>query len=63
MFKKGGKLDQLINKAKKGKKMCCKKKEIVQGGMANKVAEKMQNPQTFAQAFASARKEGLDEFT
>lgn len=41
MFKKGGKLDQLVNKAKKGKKMCCKKKEIVQGGMANKVAEKM----------------------
>lgn len=43
MFKKGGKLDQLTQKAKKGKKMCCKKKEIVQGGMVNKVAEKMQN--------------------
>lgn len=43
MFKKGGKLDQLINKAKKGKKMCCKKKEIVQGGMANKIIEKAQD--------------------
>lgn len=43
MFKKGGKLDQLTQKAKKGKKMCCKKKEIVQGGMVNKIAEKMQN--------------------
>lgn len=43
MFKKGGKLDQLTQKAKKGKKMCCKKKEIVQGGMVNKVAEKMQD--------------------
>lgn len=43
MFKKGGKLDQLTQKAKKGKKMCCKKKEVVQGGMVNKIAEKMQN--------------------
>lgn len=43
MFKKGGKLDQLTQKAKKGKKICCKKKEIVQGGMVNKIAEKMQN--------------------
>ena len=43
MFKKGGKLDQLVNKAKKGKKMCCKKKEIVQGGMANKIIEKAQD--------------------
>lgn len=43
MFKKGGKLDQLTQKVKKGKKMCCKKKEIVQGGMVNKIAEKMQN--------------------
>lgn len=43
MFKKGGKLDQLTQKAKKGKKMCCKKKEIVQGGMVNKVIEKAQD--------------------
>lgn len=42
MFKKGGKLGQLVEKAKKGKKMCCKKKEVLQGGMVNKVAEKMQ---------------------
>lgn len=43
MFKKGGKLSQLVEKAKKGKKMCCKKKEVLQGGMVNKVAEKMQD--------------------
>lgn len=43
MFKKGGKLDQLTQKAKKGKKMCCKKKEVVQGGMANKIIEKAQD--------------------
>ena len=43
MFKKGGKLSQLVEKAKKGKKMCCKKKAILQGGMINKVAEKMQD--------------------
>lgn len=43
MFKKGGKLDQLTQKAKKGKKMCCKKKELVQGGMANKIIEKAQD--------------------
>ena len=43
MFKKGGKLGQLVEKAKKGKKMCCKKKEVLQKGMVNKVAEKMQN--------------------
>lgn len=42
MFKKGGKLSQLVEKAKKGKKMCCRKKEVLQGGMVNKVAEKMQ---------------------
>lgn len=42
MFKKGGKLSQLVEKAKKGKKMCCKKKEVLKGGMVNKVAEKMQ---------------------
>lgn len=42
MFKKGGKLGQLVEKAKKGKKMCCKKKAILQGGMVNKVTEKMQ---------------------
>lgn len=42
MFKKGGKLGQLVEKAKKGKKMCCKKKEVLKGGMANKIAEKMQ---------------------
>ena len=43
MFKKGGKLNQLVEKAKKGKKMCCKKKEVLQKGMVNKVAEKMQD--------------------
>ena len=43
MFKKGGKLGQLVEKAKKGKKMCCKKKEVLQGGMVNKVAEKMED--------------------
>ena len=43
MFKKGGKLSQLVEKAKKGKKMCCKKKEVLQKGMVNKVAEKMQD--------------------
>ena len=42
MFKKGGKLSQLVEKAKKGKKMCCKKKEILKGGMVNKITEKMQ---------------------
>ena len=42
MFKKGGKLGRLVEKAKKGKKMCCKKKAILQGGMVNKVTEKMQ---------------------
>ena len=42
MFKKGGKLGQLVEKAKKGKKMCCKKKEVLQGGMVNKVIEKAQ---------------------
>lgn len=47
MFKKGGKLSQLVEKAKKGKKMCCKKKEVLQGGMVNKVAEKMQNGGSF----------------
>ena len=43
MFKKGGKLGQLVEKAKKGKKMCCKKKAVLQGGMVNKIAEKMQD--------------------
>lgn len=42
MFKKGGKLGQLVEKAKKGKKMCCKKKEVLKGGMVNKITEKMQ---------------------
>ena len=42
MFKKGGKLSQLVEKAKKGKKMCCKKKEVLKGGMVNKITEKMQ---------------------
>ena len=43
MFKKGGKLAAFISKYGKGGEMCCKKKAILQGGMVNKVAEKMQD--------------------
>lgn len=45
MFKKGGKLAAFVSKYGKygkGGEMCCKKKAIIQGGMVNKVAEKMQ---------------------
>lgn len=43
MFKKGGKLAAFVSKYGKGGEMCCKKKAILQGGMVNKVAEKMQD--------------------
>ena len=43
MFKKGGKLAAFVSKYGRGGEMCCKKKAILQGGMANKVAEKMQD--------------------
>ena len=43
MFKKGGKLAAFVSKYGKGGEICCKKKAILQGGMVNKVAEKMQN--------------------
>ena len=43
MFKKGGKLTAFVSKYGKGGEMCCKKKAILQGGMVNKVAEKMQD--------------------
>ena len=43
MFKKGGKLAVFVSKYGKGGEMCCKKKAILQGGMVNKVAEKMQD--------------------
>lgn len=42
MFKKGGKLAAFVSKYGKGGEMCCKKKAILQDGMVNKVAEKMQ---------------------
>ena len=43
MFKKGGKLAAFISKYGKGGEMCCKKKAILQGGMVNKISEKMQD--------------------
>lgn len=43
MFKKGGKLAAFVNKYGKGGGMCCKKKAILQGGMVNKISEKMQD--------------------
>ena len=43
IFKKGGKLAAFVSKYGKGGEMCCKKKAILQGGMVNKVAEKMQD--------------------
>ena len=43
MFKKGGKLAAFVSKYGKGGEMCCKKKAILQGGMVNKVTEKMQD--------------------
>lgn len=42
MFKKGGKLAAFVSKYGKGGCVSCKKKEILQGGMVNKFAEKMQ---------------------
>lgn len=47
MFKKGGKLAAFVSKYGKGGEMCCKKKAILQGGMVNKVAEKMQDGGNF----------------
>lgn len=43
MFKKGGKLAIFVSKYGKGGEMCCKKKAILQGGMVNKISEKMQD--------------------
>lgn len=43
MFKKGGKMAAFINKYGNGGCVSCKKKEILQGGMVNKMAEKMQD--------------------
>lgn len=43
MFKKGGKLAAFVSKYGKGREMCCKKKAILQGGMVNKISEKMQD--------------------
>ena len=43
MFKKGGKMAAFVNKYGNGGCVSCKKKEILRGGMVNKVAEKMQN--------------------
>lgn len=43
MFKKGGKLAAFVSKYGKGGEMCCKKKAILQGGMVNKISEKMQD--------------------
>lgn len=42
MFKKGGKMAAFVNKYGNGGCVSCKKKEILQGGMVNKMAEKMQ---------------------
>ena len=50
MFKKGGKMAAFVNKYGNGGCVSCKKKEILRGGMVNKIAEKMQdggkNPST-----------------
>ena len=43
MFKKGGKLAAFVSKYGRGGEMCCKKKAILQGGMVNKISEKMQD--------------------
>ena len=43
MFKKGGKLAAFINKYGNGGCVSCKKKEILRGGMVNKMTEKMEN--------------------
>lgn len=43
MFKKGGKMAAFVSKYGKGGEMCCKKKAILQGGMVNKISEKMQD--------------------
>ena len=43
MFKKGGKLEAFVSKYGRGGEMCCKKKAILQGGMVNKISEKMQD--------------------
>lgn len=43
MFKKGGKMAAFVNKYGNGGCVSCKKKEILQGGMVNKMAEKMQD--------------------
>lgn len=43
MFKKGGKLAAFVSKYGKGGEMCCKKKAILQGGIVNKISEKMQD--------------------
>lgn len=42
MFKKGGKMAAFVNKYGNGGCVSCKKKEILRGGMVNKMAEKMQ---------------------
>lgn len=43
MFKKGGKMAAFVNKYGDGGCVSCKKKEILRGGMVNKMAEKMQD--------------------
>lgn len=43
MFKKGGKMAAFVNKYGNGGCVSCKKKEILRGGMVNKMAEKMQD--------------------
>lgn len=43
MFKKGGKMSAFVNKYGNGGCVSCKKKEILRGGMVNKMAEKMQD--------------------
>lgn len=43
MFKKGGKMAAFVNKYGNGGCVSCKKKEILRGGMVNKIAEKMQD--------------------
>lgn len=43
MFKKGGKMAAFVNKYGNGGCVSCKKKEILRGGMVNKIAEKMED--------------------
>lgn len=43
MFKKGGKMAAFVNKYGNGGCVSCKKKEILRGGMVNKMAEKMED--------------------